>query len=718
MPFSLFLFPLPVDFESFHADGDVLLLLILAVDHNEIQANANNQLEHDDLTPERNATGHEKNSMISGSESFALASSPSPSFFSRRAERTTSSSSSEQLIPKEKQTGNSTTSLVSRQELTDSFRLGMYYPAFGSSAALQLAEKYHCEWIQDLTSPSHLTAEKRSTSMEAVISSDLDDHHSRIVRQHQTIGDDDEFYLSPQRLVPSHSDPNFEHVVVREPLRERSYSLTTLDAYARLDITRDTLEQMWLSLLDLAFSDKDDFELGEYKLRHIIGLSHSYSNMNETIIEKSRSHGDIFSSTTSRSSKLTSNSNKSKSFDVTSLLRPNTSDASSHDAANVGLLQGAAISEPFVDRLVATSTHSDTEANLLDLDLESIPSLDQDQLLPEEEYSPMNQTASPVLKEPLNYVFHYPHQLDHQDEYEFEANDDLSDYLTSNVSTANRNFGEEDKELCMSLGFDDDEAADAQAAAVAAHIQPRDTYAELAAFRPHSLSTIPSSRESQYESSVDDSDDIPDRARRNTLSAEQDVFPGDEPSEDEHDDRGEIGSDFSSPQSRPLSSIQSPSRTPPEVTQVRNRFQPRAFEATSATLSYLNIKGKECNPRKPFHHALLFPSFARLSISEEISFSPSRSRSRVFHGWMSCQCAGGEISLLGCSLERVSLALPLSSEVVPSDTCSSSYHPWSRRKGKLFVTYAKTLLFLFSTHAIRFLSSRCSTMLELNAKHL
>ena len=75
---------------------------------------------------------------------------------------------------------------------------------------------------------------------------------------------------------------------------------------------------MWLSLLDLAFSDKDDFELGEYKLRHIIGLSNSYSNMNESLIEKSRSHNDIFSTTNKNQKSITK---KSKSFDITSLTK-------------------------------------------------------------------------------------------------------------------------------------------------------------------------------------------------------------------------------------------------------------------------------------------------------------------------------------------------------------------------------------------------------------
>lgn len=43
----------------------------------------------------------------------------------------------------------------------------------------------------------------------------------------------------------------------------------------------------------------------------------------------------------------------------------------------MGLLEGAAISEPFVDRLCLTSTHSDTEPNLLDIDNDSIQSSEQ-----------------------------------------------------------------------------------------------------------------------------------------------------------------------------------------------------------------------------------------------------------------------------------------------------------------------------------------------------
>jgi hypothetical protein len=436
----------------------------------------------------------------------------------------------------------------------------MYYRAFGSSAAIHLAENYHCEWLLDVTSPTS-TIRKSPTIVENEDSSDLDDTHSRIVRQHhQIIGDDDEFYLSPQTLVASYSCPNLDHLITRDTLRERSYSLTTLDAYARLDITRDTLEQMWLSLLDLAFSDKDDIELGEYKLRHIRGLSNSNTHMNETLIEKSRSHGDIFS-TTQRNHHFTGK--KSKSFDVTSLPKPTTDNSN-----DIGLLQGAAISEPFIDRIMPTSLHSDTEANLIDIDNDSIQSFEQDNLPPEEQYSPIHQITSPVIKEPLNYVFHYPHQLDDNDDFDLEPTDDIINYLPETSSTTNQFIGDEDKQLCMALGFDDDEAT---AALVAAVVQPRDTYAELSAFRPHSLSTIPSSRESQYESSIDDSDDIIE-LRKETISANQEEVFQSEHSEDDNDDdddRGEIGSNFSSPQSRPLSSIQSRSQTPPEVNQVR-----------------------------------------------------------------------------------------------------------------------------------------------------
>lgn len=445
----------------------------------------------------------------------------------------------------------------------------MYYPAFGSAAALHLAEKYQCEWIQNVVSPT------QPNPNEQEMISNLDEHHSRIVHRHQTIGDEDEFYLSPQTLVPSYSCPQIDRIVEHEPIRERSYSLTALDAYARLDITRETLEQMWLSLLDLAFSDKDDFELGEYKLRHIMGLSNSYSHMNETIVEKSRSHGDIFTSSTNKMSKLMAK--KSKSFDVTSLPKSTMTGTSSHDAANVGLLQGAAISEPFVDRLPPTSIQSDTEVgNLIDMDNdESIQSFEHDdQGEPEEQYSPtQQQSPSPVIKEPLNYIFNFSHQSSSNDDFDFDPVDDLSDYLNNahSIMTTNH-FGEEDKQVCMSLGFDDDEATAAQEAAVAANVRTRDVYAELATFRPHSLSTIPSSRASQYESSVDDSDEVAEhQSRRNTLSIDQEEFGQLGPSEDDdHDDRGQCASNLSSPQSRPLSSIQSPTRTPPEIKHVSN----------------------------------------------------------------------------------------------------------------------------------------------------
>ncbi|CAF1306271.1 unnamed protein product [Adineta steineri] len=518
------------------------------VDNNVIQDNANNNIDKNEMTCEH--INDDKNFPINNSTMMCINDQTqllSPPYLIEHAERTVSSSSSEQLIPKEKQTG-------------------MYYPAFGSTAAIHLAEKYNCEWLESITSPTTNTFRRSLTTVDNENKSD-----SRIFRQHQTLlGDDDEFYLSLQTLQPSHSCPNLNHSFIRESLRERSYSLTTLDAYARLDITRDTLEQMWLSLLDLAFSDKDDIELGEYKLRHIIGLSNSYTNINDTLIEKSRSHGDIFS-TTNKNQKLTAN--KSKSFDVTSLTKPI---KSTNDPADVGLLQGAAISEPFVDRIDPISTHSDTEMNLLDNDNDndndndSIRSFEQDNLAPEEEYSPTNnQISLPTIKEPLNYVFHYPHQLDN-DDYDFETDDDITHYLPETTLTMNHLFGEEDKQLCMSLGFDDDEATAALAAAV---VQPRDIQAILADYRPHSLSTIPSSRDSQYSQVSDDSDadDNHEHVRKNTISIDQEVsgsdksINGDEEDDDDDDDDdiGEIESNIPSPNSRALSPIPSYSQTPP-----------------------------------------------------------------------------------------------------------------------------------------------------------
>ena len=55
----------------------------------------------------------------------------------------------------------------------------MYYPAFGSSAAIHLAEKYNCEWLQDVTSPTS-TIRKSSTIVENDDSSNF-----RIFHQHQ-----------------------------------------------------------------------------------------------------------------------------------------------------------------------------------------------------------------------------------------------------------------------------------------------------------------------------------------------------------------------------------------------------------------------------------------------------------------------------------------------------------------------------------------------------
>ncbi|UJR26376.1 hypothetical protein I4U23_007709 [Adineta vaga] len=535
------------DDDNVDDDQDDLHQQDKTIDNNVIQDNANNNNDKNEMTYEH--INDDTNSLRNKSTMIFVPadqtqSLPSP-YRIDHGERTISSSSSEQLIPKEKQTG-------------------MYYPAFGSTAAIQLAEKYNCEWVQDITSPSS-TYHKSPTNVNNEMISD-----SRIFHQHQALGDEDEFYLSLQTLQPSHSCPHLNYNFIREPLRERSYSLTTLDAYARLDITRDTLEQMWLSLLDLAFSDKDDVELGEYKLRHIMGLSNSYTHINDTLIEKSRSHGDIFSSA-NKSQQLTAK--KSKSFDITSLPK---STKTSDNEANVGLLQGAAISEPFVDRIGLTSTQSDTEMHFLGNDDDddndgSVQSLEQDHLEPEEQYSPQNPISSPVIKEPLNYVFHYPHQLDNNDDFDFEPEDDITNYLPETTLTMNQLFGDEDKQLCMSLGFDDDEATAAFAAAVA---QPRDIQAILADYRPHSLSTIPSSRASQYASSVDDSDEIIDNyeriGRKNTISfdqeEEEEVYRSDHSingGEDVDEDLGQIESNLSSPPSRALSPIQNYSRTSP-----------------------------------------------------------------------------------------------------------------------------------------------------------
>ena len=114
-------------------------------------------------------------------------------------------------------------------------------------------------------------------------------------------------------------------------------------------------------------------------------------------------------------------------------------------------------------------------------------------------HQPLNESISTGIKEPLNYVFHYPHQSDDNDEYDLEPTDPITNYLPNEILAKNQTFGDEDKQLCMSLGFDDDEAT----AAFAAVVQSRDIQAILAEYRPHSLSTIPSSRESQYASSID-----------------------------------------------------------------------------------------------------------------------------------------------------------------------------------------------------------------------
>ncbi|CAF1631281.1 unnamed protein product, partial [Adineta ricciae] len=142
----------------------------------------------------------------------------------------------------------------------------------------------------------------------------------------------------------------------------------------------------------------------------------------------------------------------------------------------------------------------------------------------------------------------------------------------------NQLFGDEDKQLCMALGFDDDEETAALAAAVA---QPRDIQAILADYRPHSLSTIPSSRASQYASSISDSDEIVENndpiSRKNTISFEhEEVYQSDhsiDGAEEVDDDIGQIESNISSPQSRALSPIPNYSEASP-VPQAPERISP------------------------------------------------------------------------------------------------------------------------------------------------
>lgn len=145
----------------------------------------------------------------------------------------------------------------------------------------------------------------------------------------------------------------------------------------------------------------------------------------------------------------------------------------------------------------------------------------------------------------MNYVFRHPHQLYGQDdEYDLEQTSDLTRYLPDRTLTTHETFGEEDQQLYAALDSDFDEAP--------AVIPLLDKRAELENYRPHSLSTIPSSRASQYAASIDDSDDINDYAdeiRRSTTSVNRDK---------EHSD--ETQSDTSS---RSSPAIQSHPQTPP-----------------------------------------------------------------------------------------------------------------------------------------------------------
>lgn len=429
----------------------------------------------------------------------------------QRNERTISSSSSEQLIPKEKQTGRRNKRKKTGRKIC--VCLGMYYKAFGSSAAIHLAEQYHCEWLPE--NCQSVVEEKTSPIDDNDVD---DDHHLRIVHQCQTLGDnEDEFYFSPQMLHSSYSCPNLSsnpnEIVSYQQQQQHSYSLTTLDAYIHLNITHETLEQIWLSLLDVAFSEKDDYELDEYKLRHLIGLSNSSSHLNQNhFIEKSRSHNDIFT-LLQKSNHKSITKIKSKSFDITSLMK-HSSSLIPPESSNLGLLQGADISEPFADRLISTSIHSD---------IESIRSFEPELISHDAPSPPLLTNPAAVVKEPLDYVFHF----------------------SSNTNAEEFDFNLDETAFNLLPTFDTED--------LPPPILPvQDTYVELSLFRPHSLSTIPSSRASQYASSID-SDEIFDRERHNHRENSED----NQPYHISDDDHGVIGSEFSSPQSRPLSSIQS-----------------------------------------------------------------------------------------------------------------------------------------------------------------
>jgi hypothetical protein len=402
----------------------------------------------------------------------------------------------------------------------DLFILGMYYPAFGSSAALHLNEQYCFGWLDGISKSEPSTI-------------NINDHRLRIVQQNQSIGDnEDEFYLSPRTQLQSLSCSHLEHQSSsmdidgydgqrrsqqsnneqdnesqhqhqqqqqqqqqrqqqqreQQQQRQRRHSLTTLDNYRYLHVTPELLEQIWHSLLNLAISEHEveHNDLNEYRIQHIIGLTNQ-----SLAIEKSHSYNDIFLLTNQHSTSI--EKKRSKSFDVTSLFKH--CRLNNDDSGNMGLLQGIDISEPFADRLLSTSIMSD---------MQSIPSI--------VEHEPLTaniDSSALILEESLNSSQSFEH-----DEFECMDNDVLSTEQT------------------------------------------RDTYAELFLFRPHSLSTIPSSRASPYASSID-SDDLFERERYRQSDYQDSYHPSDD---DDH--HGMFDSKCSSPQSRPLSSIQSRSLSP------------------------------------------------------------------------------------------------------------------------------------------------------------
>ena len=317
-----------------------------------------------------------------------------------------SSSSCEALIPKEKETGENDENRCQSQDFLS--YLGMYYPAFGIAASIRFNENYRYEWFDE----TQTETEPKSNEVRIV-------HETENLEENE-----DEFYYSPRNFIGSNSCSNLVETVRNRRIHVRSLSLTNLDDFGQIELSQEMIEQLWQSFTNLIQADRDESELNDYRLRHMMGLSESSS----TFMDKSRSHNDLLSNNFTRLEYK-----RSKSFDENVLMKTN---ECNDEQENLGLLEGADISEPFADRNISTSIHSDVE---------SIRS-------------------------------------------------------TGQLAEISTNIEEENEEIRSST-------------------QISDTFAELSMFRPHSLSTIPSSRESQYESSGD-GEDLSENDRQKKTSFE------------------------------------------------------------------------------------------------------------------------------------------------------------------------------------------------------